>query len=178
MVIEVIIDLYKSKDIDKATASYLDPLESLEKKTSVFYMLPKIHNNNKKATNLLADQLLLNRILEFIDHYLLPEVQRLPTYLKDTSDTIRKMETLTLPDNIVIATIDVVSMFISVPQEVAFEIFPSIGFLTLQKCPQREVWANSSNCSYTGTHLSLMVIVTFNREAFQWDSEAALALDI
>ena len=127
MIHETIEDSLKSKEIDKATASYLDPRESLEKKTPVFFMLPKIHKQPKPGYKFIGRPVVsgcgspLNRISEFIDHYLLPEVQKLPTYLKDTADTIRMIENLVLPDNITLATFDVVNMFTSVLQEEAFE---------------------------------------------------------
>ena len=167
MVHEVITDLYQSKDIDKATASYLDPLESLEKKTPVFFMLPKIHKQPKTGYRFIGRPVVsgcgspLNRISEFIDHYLLPEVQRLTTYLKDTADTIRKIEALTLPDNIILATIDVVSMFTSVPQEEAFdigmEIFHSINRLS------------SSPKMPTPRHMGKLLKLVLYRNSFEFD---------
>ncbi|XP_072030628.1 uncharacterized protein [Amphiura filiformis] len=64
----------------------------------------------------------LERASELIDFYLLPVVRSQPTYLKDTGDTIRKIENLTLPQGIIVASLDVVLMFTSVPQDQAFRV--------------------------------------------------------
>ena len=62
----------------------------------------------------------LERVSELIDFYLLPAVRSQPTYLKDTGDTIRKVENIQLPNDIILASFDVVSMFTPVPQDEAF----------------------------------------------------------
>ena len=63
----------------------------------------------------------LERASELIHFYLLPVVRSQPTYLKDTGDTIRKVENIQLPNDIILASFDVVSMFTSVPQDEAFQ---------------------------------------------------------
>jgi hypothetical protein len=129
MVNELVCDMFKAKEIDKATADYLDPQTSYENKTPVFFMLPKVHKKVKEPNQIFVGRPVvsscgapLNRIAEFLDFYLLPEVKKSPAYLKDTADTIRKVEGLVLPDDIIVASIDVVSMFTAVPQEEAYEI--------------------------------------------------------
>ena len=62
----------------------------------------------------------LERVSELIYFYLFPVVRSRPTYLKDTGDTIRKVEKIQLPNDIILASFDVVSMFTSVPQDEAF----------------------------------------------------------
>ncbi|XP_072020417.1 uncharacterized protein [Amphiura filiformis] len=127
LVSDLINEMCQSKEIDKALADYLDPVDSAQTKTPVFFMLPKVHKTPKSGTFIGRPVTShcgspLNRISEFLDHYLLPEVQKAPTYLKDTADTIRKIEQLVLPSNIILASIDIVSMFTSVPQEEALEV--------------------------------------------------------
>ncbi|XP_072046899.1 uncharacterized protein [Amphiura filiformis] len=127
MVSDVINEMLLAKEIDEALADYLDPVESSQTKTPVFFMLPKVHKTPKSGTFIGRPVTShcgapLNRISEFLDHYLLPEVQKAPTYLKDTSDTIRKIEKLILTSNIILASIDIVSMFTSVPQREALEV--------------------------------------------------------
>jgi len=134
MVSDVIDDMFSSKEIDKALYEYLDPTESCQTKTPVFFMLPKVHKTPKEGafvgrpvTSHCGGP--LNRISEFIDHFLLPEVQKSSTYLKDTADTIRKIEGLSLPDNTILASIDIVSMFTSIPQDEAYDV----AMATLEK---------------------------------------------
>ena len=52
---------------------------------------------------------------------LLPVVRSHPIYLKDTGDTIRKVENIHLPKDIILASFDVVSMFTSVLQDQVFQ---------------------------------------------------------
>ena len=92
-------------------------------------MLPKIHKKVKHPAQVFIGRPIissvsspLNRIAQFLDFYLLPEVMKSPAYLKDTAHTIRTIESLSLPDNVLLATIDVVGMFTAVPQEEALEI--------------------------------------------------------
>ncbi len=129
MVTELISDMFDANQIDKALADYLDPSTSYETKTPVFFMLPKVHKKVKEPGQVFVGRPVvsscgapLNRIAEFLDFYLLPEVKKSPAYWKDTADTIRKIEGLVLPDNIIIASIDVVSMFTAVPQEEAYDV--------------------------------------------------------
>ena len=128
MISDVVSEMYLSKEIDKALTSYLDPNDSLEKNTPVFFMLPKIHKQPPAGSKFIGRPVIshcgcpLNRISEFLDKYLLPQVQISPLYLKDTADTIRKVEKLKLPNNIILASIDIKSMFTSVPQNEAFEV--------------------------------------------------------
>ena len=129
MVSELVCEMFDAKEIDKALADYLDPETSFETKTPVFFMLPKVHKNVKEPNQVFVGRPVisscgapLNRIAEFLDFYLLPEVKKSPAYLKDTADTIRKIEDMVLPNDIIIASIDVVSMFTAVPQEEALEV--------------------------------------------------------
>jgi hypothetical protein len=97
MIHEVTNEMFQSKEIDKALKCYLDPYESLEKNTPVFFMLPKVHKVPPVGSKFTGRPVVshcgapLNRISEFLDKYLLPEVQKSPAYLKDTADTIRKV---------------------------------------------------------------------------------------
>ena len=92
-------------------------------------MLPKIHKlpdiegcKFKTRPVISSCGAPLNRIAQFLDFYLLPEVKKSNAYLKDTADTIRKVESLVLPKDIILASVDVVGMFSAVPQNEAYEV--------------------------------------------------------
>ena len=132
MVSELVCEMFNSKEIDKALAEYLDPETSYETKTPVFFMLPKIHKimkeEDKASGRVFYSRAVisscgspLNRIVELLDFYLLPEVKKSPAYLKDTADTIRKIENIVLPDNVVLASTDIVSKFTAVDQKEAYD---------------------------------------------------------
>jgi hypothetical protein len=49
------------------------------------------------------------KISEFIDFHLRPFVKNLPSHIKDTTDYLKKMENLTIPENTTLVTMDVTS---------------------------------------------------------------------
>jgi len=173
MVSEVVNDMFEDNEIDKATADYLDPLDSSQTKTPVFFMLPKVHKTpvhgafiGRPVTSHCGSP--LNRISEFLDHYLLPDVQKSPTYLKDTADTIRKIEGLKLPENTILASIDIVSMFTSVPQEEAYEV----AMETLAKLGKWSFNPPMPSLKYMGKLLKLVLY----RNAFDFNGEHYLQI--
>ena len=180
MASELVCEMFAAKEIDKALANYLDPETSGETKTPVFYMLPKIHKKVKHPAQAFIGRPIissvsspLNRIAQFLDFYLLPEVMKSPAYLKDTAHTIRKIESLTLPDNILLASIDVVSMFTAVPQEEALEIaMETLANIFPSSCdPPRPSLAFMSKL----IKLVLYRNSSFRSQVAPWDLEVARA---
>ncbi len=51
------------------------------------------------------------RISQFIDYFLLPIVKRQTTYIRDSSDLINKIETINHPNDCLLATFDITSMY-------------------------------------------------------------------
>ena len=174
MVSELVCEMFDSKEIDKALADYLDPETSYETKTPVFFMLPKIHKVLKEEDKAKGRKFYtrpvisscgspLNRIAELLDFYLLPEVKKSPAYLKDTADTIRKIETLVLPENVILASINIVSMFTTVNQEEAYET----AMKTLAKVNQERYDPPMPSMHYSGKLLKLVLY----RNAFEFNGE-------
>ena len=56
-------------------------------------------------------------ISEFVDHWLQPEVRKLPSYPKDTNAFINLIETTTLPPDCILASIDVSSLYTNIPHD-------------------------------------------------------------
>ncbi len=127
MLHSLICEMHLRKQLDTALADYLDPCNG-QMKTPVFFMLPKIHKKPPLGSRFVGRPVVSNcgspleKASEFLDFYLLPIVKSQPTYLKDTGDTIRKIEALSLPPNVILASLDIISMFTSVPQNEAFEV--------------------------------------------------------
>lgn len=119
--------MLKDEQIDKSLADYLDPYNG-QMRTPVFFILPKTHKTPPEGVRFVGRPVVsscsspLERASELIDFYLLPSVKTQPSYLKDTGETIRKIESLHLPFDIILASFDIVSMFTSVPQDEAFRI--------------------------------------------------------
>ena len=64
-------------------------------KTPELHLLPKIHKaNNPERPVISTVNCHTSRISEFVDYYLQPEVKKLKSYVKDTMDFIKKIETV------------------------------------------------------------------------------------
>ena len=65
-------------------------LYSQQPRTSLFYMLPKIHKaNNPRRPIVSAVSCPTSQIATYLDHLLTPIVKQLPTYKKDSSAALR-----------------------------------------------------------------------------------------
>ena len=64
-------------------------------KTPEFHLLPKIHKANNPGKPVISSiNCHASRISEFVDHYLQPEVKKRKSYVKDTTDFIKKNEAI------------------------------------------------------------------------------------
>ena len=72
-----------------------NPLLEEKIKTPEFHLLPKIHKaNNPERPVISTVNCHTGRISEFADYYLQPEVKKLKSYVKDTTDFIKKIEAI------------------------------------------------------------------------------------
>ncbi len=110
-------------EISENNCRYLDPLCNEQFRTPEMYLLNKIHSNPPtKARPIIAcNGSPVERIAEFLDFFLVPIVQKQDTYLKDTSDFIRKIEGIKIPDTAWIITLDYHSMYTNVPHGQALD---------------------------------------------------------
>ena len=93
---------------------YLTPEDP---KPGCFYLLPKIHKENNPGRPIVsAIGHPTEKISEFIDFHLRPFVESLPSHIKDTTDYLKKMENLTIPENTTLVTIYVISLYTNIPQ--------------------------------------------------------------
>jgi hypothetical protein len=56
-------------------------------------------------------------ISEFIDFHLRPFIENLPSHIKDTTDYLKKMENLTIPENTTLVTMNVTSLYTNIPHD-------------------------------------------------------------
>ena len=83
------------------------------------YLLPKIH---KQLENVPGRAVIFNcgkpteKVSEFLDYHLKPTMQSAKSYIKDTSDFLRKLNELgKLPENAILVTKDVAGLYPSIP---------------------------------------------------------------
>ena len=86
-----------------------------------FYLLPKVH---KRLYNVPGRPVISNcgyateNISSFLDFHLKPLAQKVKSYIKDTNDFLRRMKNLPqLPENALLCSIDVVSLYPSIPHD-------------------------------------------------------------
>ena len=88
-------------------------------RTALFYLLPKIHKGILPPPGrpiLSANDCPTERISEFVDFFLRPLVELLPSYIRDTTDLIVKLAALgTPPPNCLLVTLDVIALYPSIP---------------------------------------------------------------
>ena len=106
------------EDIDNKTLEYLminNP------RLGRFYLLPKIH---KRLYAVPGRPVISNcnyateKIAHFLDFHLQPLSQQVKSYLKDTSDFLRKIESLPpLPENAILVTMDVAGLYPNIPHD-------------------------------------------------------------
>ncbi|CAG2211214.1 unnamed protein product [Mytilus edulis] len=135
---EKINNLYRKSYIDDTTLKYL----SIPKNTRLgrLYFLPKIHKVNDQDRNQLKvnkewlDNInitgrpivsLCNSPLEkvgtFLDYFINPVVKQQWTYTKDTTDFINKLEKIKLPQEIIMCSFDISSMYTNMRHEEIIE---------------------------------------------------------
>ena len=99
-----------------------DYLLDTQGRTSELYLLPKIHKPNVNPGNIPTRPIIsangspTEKKSEFVDHFLNPTTFSLPSYIKDTTHLLQKLNNIgTLPDNAILATLDVESLYTNIP---------------------------------------------------------------
>ena len=83
-------------------------------KTPEFHHLPKVHKANNPTISSVNCH--TSRISEFVDYYLQPEVKKLKSYVKDTTDFIKKSEAIGhVSDDSYLVSLDVRSLYTNIP---------------------------------------------------------------
>jgi hypothetical protein len=118
IVSKAVESLYNKGEITKKTKEYL----IVEKpRLASFYLLPKIHKNQIPPPGrpiVSANECPTERISGFVDHFLRPIVSSQPSYIKDTTDFITKIMAIKdLPDNALLVTLDVSSLYTNIPND-------------------------------------------------------------
>ena len=116
-------EMHTKGEISKKQLKYLSPIESGPIKTAELYLLNKVHSDppTKARPIISANNCPVEKISNFVDFFLQPFVLEQNTYIKDTSDFIRKIEQIHVPKNALIITLDYESMYTNIVHEEAVE---------------------------------------------------------
>ena len=92
-------------------------------KTPEFHLLPKKHKANNSGRPVISSvNCRTSRISEFVDYYLQPEVKKLKSYVKDTTDFIKKIEAIDhVSDDSYLVSLDVPSLYTNIPHKEGIE---------------------------------------------------------
>ena len=78
--------------------------------------MPKIHKKNNPGRPVISSiNCHTSNISKFVDYHLQEHVQNLPSYVKDTTDFINKIDDLAIPEDSILVTMDVSSLYTNIP---------------------------------------------------------------
>lgn len=94
-------------------------LTQKQAKPTRFYLLPKIHKAGNPGRPIVAScEAPTEKISAFVDHHLRPLVQAISSYIRDTTDFVLKVKSLTnLPSDALLVTLDVSSLYTNIPHQ-------------------------------------------------------------
>ncbi|KAK3107779.1 hypothetical protein FSP39_022084 [Pinctada imbricata] len=125
-----------NNEIDEDVFEYLCPENP---RPGQFYLLPKIHKEGIPGRPIVsAIGHPTEKISQFLDYHLKDHVEKLPSYLKDTTDYIKKTPSQNLPTGTLLVTMDVTSLYTNIPHEEGIEACRKVWDLRQNKRPSTE----------------------------------------
>lgn len=135
--------LLEATNLGYITETTAKTLNKQQFRTPIFYTLPKIHKPGFPPPGrpiISGCDSLLDPLSKYLDYYLQPLVLLIPSYLKDTQDLIQKVEGMTLPQEALIMTMDITSLYTNIVHTEAYraismfldrreDLFPPTHFL-------------------------------------------------
>ena len=113
----LISELYQGKFIDEMTKKWLS-LTPNPPRIPQFYTLTKIHKPNPLGRPIISGcEGPTERLSSFVDRLLQPIAKTQKSYLKDTTDFINFIERTKVPEQTIIVSMDVTSLYTNIPQE-------------------------------------------------------------
>ena len=108
-----ISDLINNGDLDMDTGQLLRPANS---RTPIFYTLAKIHKPNNPGRPVISSvNSHTEKLSAYVDEFLRPLAQALPSHIRDTTDFIIRLKNLgTVSENSFLATLDVSSLYTNI----------------------------------------------------------------
>lgn len=110
------LDCLKEKGlVDKEEHHFMTP--KVPVRTQCMYFLKKLHKNPYAERPIVSGcNGATENISAYLDHILKPIMTSIPSYLKNTYELLEKLDILTFPQDCILCTVDVVSLYPSIPQ--------------------------------------------------------------
>ena len=132
-------------------------------RTPKFYLLPKIHKPSNPGRPVISSiNCHTSNISAYISHTIQPEVEKLDSYVKDTSDFLRKIDNFRIQDGGFLFTMDVRSLYTNIPHDE--------GKIAVEECLLREHPRNFVNAIIS----LLTLVLTLNN--FEFNNENYLQI--
>jgi hypothetical protein len=142
----------ENSHIDKNTFDYLKPDKP---KAGRFYLLPKIHKVNNPGRSIVS-------VNEHPTLHLRPHVEAIPSHLKDTTDYLKKMESMSpLPSGAILVSMDVTSLYTNIPHDDGIEACREAWHQRVVNEPPTECLFQSLTFGTEATILQLMESICF-----------------
>ena len=126
-IIDDVLIAYKAhiQGYSKPLYSYLQP-KTKHSRTPQFYGIPKVHKEFELLPPIRPivahTQSILSPTAHLIDHILQPLAQSYPDYIQNSTALILQLQDVTIPTDALLVTIDVVSLYPSIPQTECLQI--------------------------------------------------------
>jgi hypothetical protein len=118
----IVEDLFQNGEIDISVKKYLTDTTC---RTSQLYLLPKIHKNKNPPPGrpiISGNGCPTEKISQFVDHFLNPPNSDLRSFVKDTTHFLQTLQEVgQLPENTLLATLDVTSLYTNIPNDVGIQ---------------------------------------------------------
>ena len=114
LVINIINRFKNDQLISQKTA---ENLKVIDPRTPRLYFLPKVHKKEIPGRPVVSSiDCPTAKISKFIDHHLQPIVQKIPSYIKDTTDFLNKINNIVnVHDQSIFVSLDVKSLYTNIP---------------------------------------------------------------
>ena len=101
---------------DEISKTVYDNLKPSQPRTARFYFLPKIHKPTITGRPIISGNgCVTEGISSFVDEHIKKYVTMLPSHIKDTTHFIQTVESITLPEQCFLVTMDVTSLYTNIP---------------------------------------------------------------
>ena len=131
-----LMDYYKKLYITKNMLNFCLPPNKA--RLARIYFLKKIHKNPMGIRPIVSScNSPTENISQFIDYWLQPHTKLLPSYLKDTTQFVQEIESFDIPNNSILVTVDVKSLYTNIPHYEGI-LACKRAFITLETLNQQQ----------------------------------------
>lgn len=110
---EKLTELVQNQEITETTARSLIPLSPVAGR---FYLLPKIHKNNNPGRPIVSGiGTVTENLSRYVDSLIRDIPPSFPSFIKDTNDFLSDIMKMEIPNNCLLVTLDVVSLYTNIP---------------------------------------------------------------